>query len=63
MKLRRFTSAGVEMARQYLAAVKESGDVDNVTLNGQPFTRAELIPSPAHTKSLWRDNIQSVLVK
>ena len=24
MKLRRFTSAGVEMARQYLAAVKES---------------------------------------
>ena len=25
MKLRRFTSAGVEMARQYLAAIKESG--------------------------------------
>ena len=46
MKLRRFTSAGVEMARQYLAAVKESGDVENVTLNGQPFTRAALIPSP-----------------
>ena len=40
MKLRRFTSAGVEMARQYLAAVKESNDVDAVTLNGQPFTRA-----------------------
>ncbi len=40
MKLRRFTSAGVEMARQYLAAVKESNDVENVTLNGQPFTRA-----------------------
>ena len=36
----RFTSAGVEMARQYLAAVKESNDVENVTLNGQPFTRA-----------------------
>jgi hypothetical protein len=31
MKLRRFTSAGVEMARQYLAAVKESNDVENVT--------------------------------
>ena len=30
MKLRRFTSAGVEMVRQYLAAVKESGDVENV---------------------------------
>ena len=47
MKLRRFTSAGVEMARQYLAAVKESGDVDNVTLNGRPFTRAELLSMPA----------------
>ena len=41
MKLRRFTSAGVEMARQYLAAVKESNGVENVTLNGQPFTRAD----------------------
>ena len=40
MKLRRFTSAGVEMARQYLAAVKESNGVENVTLNGQPFTCA-----------------------
>ena len=40
MTLRRFASAGVEMARQYLAAVKESNDVENVTLNGQPFTRA-----------------------
>ena len=39
MKLRRFTSAGVEMARQYLAAVKESDDVENATLNGQPSTR------------------------
>ena len=38
MKMRRFTSVGVEMARQYLAAVKESNDVDNVTLNGQPCT-------------------------
>ena len=28
------------MARQYLAAVKESNDVENVTLNGQPFARA-----------------------
>ena len=40
MKLRRFTSAGVEMARQHLVAVKESNDVENVTLNGQPFARA-----------------------
>jgi len=52
MKLRRFTSAGVEMARQYLAAVKESGDVENVTLNGQPFTRAELISSPAYSDAI-----------
>jgi len=27
MKLQRFTFAGVEMARQYLAAVKVSGDL------------------------------------
>ena len=52
MKLRRFTSAGVEMARQYLAAVKESGDVENVTLNGQPFTRAALISSPAYSDTI-----------
>lgn len=52
MKLRRFTSAGVEMARQYLAAVKESGDVENVTLNGQPFTRAELISSSAYSDAI-----------
>ena len=52
MKLRRFTSAGVEMARQYLAAVKESGDVENVTLNGQPFTRAALISSSAYSEAI-----------
>ena len=52
MKLRRFTSAGVEMARQYLAAVKESNDVENVTLNGQPFTRAALISSPAYSDAI-----------
>ena len=40
MKLRRFTDAGVAKARAFLAAVKESNDVENVTLNGQPFTRA-----------------------
>ena len=34
MKLRRSTSTGVEIARQYLAAVKESNDVDVVALNG-----------------------------
>ena len=28
------------MARQYLAAAKESNDVENVTLNGHPFTHA-----------------------
>lgn len=28
MKLRRFTSAGGEMARQFLAAVKEASSVD-----------------------------------
>jgi len=52
MKLRRFTSAGVEMARQYLAAVKESNDVENVTLNGQPFNRAALISSPAYSDAI-----------
>ncbi len=31
MKLRRFTSAGVEMTRQYLAAVKESNNMANMT--------------------------------
>ena len=40
VKLRRFTDAGVAKTRAYLAAVKESNDVENVTLNGQPFTRA-----------------------
>ena len=54
MKLRRFTSAGVEMARQYLAAVKESNDVENVTLNGQPFTRATLLSSPAYSDAIPR---------
>ena len=49
MKLRCFTDAGVEMARQYLAAVKESNDVDNVTLDGQLFTRATLLSSPGYT--------------
>ncbi len=52
MKLRRFTSAGVEMARQYLAAVKEANNVDAVTLNGQPFTRAALISSPAYSDAI-----------
>ena len=52
MKLRRFTSAGVEMARQYLAAVKESNDVENVTLDGAPFTIAypSLPPPPTLVK-------------
>ena len=34
MKLRRFTDAGVAKTRAFLAAVKESNDVENVTLDG-----------------------------
>lgn len=52
MKLRRFTDAGVAKTRAFLAAVKESGDVENVTLNGQPFTRAALISSPAYSDTI-----------
>lgn len=52
MKLRRFTDAGVAKARAFLAAVKESNDVENVTLNGQPFTRAALISSPAYSDAI-----------
>lgn len=54
MKMRRFNSTGIEMARQYLAAVKESNDVDSVTLNGQPFTRATLISSPSFSSDFCR---------
>lgn len=39
MKLRRFTDAGVAKTRAFLAAVKESNDVDAVMLDGEPFTR------------------------
>ena len=49
MKLRRFTDAGVAKTREFLAAVEESNDVDAVTLDGQPFTRAALISSPAYS--------------
>ena len=52
MKLRRFTDAGVAKTREFLAAVKESNDVENVTLNGQPFTRAALISSPAYSNAI-----------
>ena len=52
MKLRRFTDAGVAKAREFLAAVKESGDVENVMLNGQPFTRATLLSSPAYSDAI-----------
>ena len=34
MKLRRFTDAGAAKTREFLAAVKESNDVDAVALNG-----------------------------
>jgi hypothetical protein len=40
MKLRRFTDAGVAKTRAFLAAVKEANNVDSVTLDGEPFTRA-----------------------
>ena len=49
MKLRRFTDAGVAKTRAFLAAVKESNYVENVTLNGQPFTRATLLSSPDYS--------------
>ena len=52
MKLRRFTDAGVAKTRAFLAAVKESNDVDAVTLGGQPFTRATLLSSPAYSDAI-----------
>lgn len=52
MKLRRFTDAGVAKAREFLAAVKEANNVDNVTLDGAPFTRAALISSPAYSDAI-----------
>lgn len=52
MKLRRFTDAGVAKTRAFLAAVKESNDVDAVTLDGQPFTRAALLSSPAYSDAI-----------
>jgi hypothetical protein len=33
MKFRRFTDAGIAKTRAFLAAVKESNDVDTVTLD------------------------------
>lgn len=50
MKLRRFTDAGIAKVRVFLAAVKESNDVDMVTLDGEPFTRATLLSSPAYSE-------------
>ena len=52
MKLRRFTDAGVAKTRAFLAAVKESNDVENVTLDGEPFTRATLLSSPAYSDAI-----------
>ena len=52
MKLRRFTDAGVAKTRAYLAVVKESNDVENVTLNGQPFTRPQIV-TPVVTHFLF----------
>ena len=39
MKLRRFADVCLSKTRTYLAAVKESNDVDAVMLDGEPFTR------------------------
>ena len=52
MKLRRFTDAGVAKTRAFLAAVKETNNVDSVTLDGQPFTRAALLSSPAYSEAI-----------
>lgn len=52
MKLRRFTDAGVAKTRAFLAAVKESNDVNAVTLDGQPFTRAALLSSSAYSEAI-----------
>ena len=52
MKLRRFTDAGVAKTREFLAAVKESNDVDAVTLDGQPFTRATLLSSSDYSDAI-----------
>ena len=52
MKLRRFTDKGVAKTRAYLAAVKESNDVDNVTLDGAPFARATLLSSPDYSDAI-----------
>lgn len=52
MKLLRFTDAGVAKTRAFLAAVKESNDVENVTLDGEPFTRATLLSSPAYSDAI-----------
>ena len=52
MKLRRFTDAGVAKTRAFLAAVKEANNVDNVTLDGAPFTRAALLSSPAYSDAI-----------
>ena len=54
MKLRRFTDAGVAKTRAFLAAVKEANNVDNVTLDGAPFTRATLLSSPAYSDAIPR---------
>ena len=52
MKLRRFTDAVVAKTRAYLAAVKESNDVDAVMLDGEPFTR-DAAPDKARRPVWW----------
>lgn len=52
MKLRRFTDAGIAKTRAFLVAVKEANNVDNVTLDGAPFTRATLLSSPAYSEAI-----------
>ena len=52
MKLRRLNSAGIELARQFIKAIKESNNVDEVVLNGQTFTRSQLIMNPSYSSEV-----------
>lgn len=52
MRLRRLNSSGIELTRQFLKAVKESNNVDEVVLNGQTFTRLQLITNPSYSSEV-----------
>ena len=53
MKLRRFTSAGVEMARRYLAAFKESGMRRMVGFTKMDAGDIKRIKKEAFAKGQW----------